>query len=391
MALTTADSGNILVRNYGRNPAVNFNFMLRVEGIYDLPCKAVHSFQRENEYEYIQEGGLNDYVHMRRKPISKPFTFQVERYVGTDILDPLSLGTDLALPIILIVNRYLIYGDFVPVRSYTFTGCTVMAKQYGELDAEKSGLLVETTTIAYREMFCMENVAGSFLMEEPWGFDGQKMEGSNERHARHPQNEVRGRDMPSKKWMFVGGNTQRAQQASGQDNRNQEERAPYVGGVNGSSVHNAGEVRKAEMEGKARKWTFGDEENGSSVRNADEVRKEEMEGKARKWTFGDEENGSSVRNADEVRKEEMEGAARKWTFGDEGNGSSVRNADEVRKEEMEAAAQLRKWPAKKNAVDVATFLGMDANAGISKRKWPPDQSAVSVKPPSEENPEGQGS
>ncbi len=291
MALTTADSGNILVRNYGRNPAVNFNFMLRVEGIYDLPCKAVHSFQRENEYEYIQEGGLNDYVHMRRKPISKPFTFQVERYVGTDILDPLSLGTDLALPIILIVNRYLMYGDFVPVRSYTFTGCTVMAKQYGELDAEKSGLLVETTTIAYREMFCMENVAGSFLMEEPWGFDGQKMEGRNQQHARHPQNEVRGKDMPSRKWMFAGG--EQARDAKPKINETMAFR-----GINGSSVYNAGEVRKAEMESMA-----------------------------------------------------------------------------------------RKWPTKKNAVDVAAFLSEDAAAGINKRKWPPDESAVKVKTVLDKNPE----
>ena len=95
MGLATADSGNFLAYNFGRNPAVNFDFMLRVEGVFDLPCRAVRAFQRENEYEYIQEGGLNDYVHMRRKPISKPFTFQVERYVGTDILDPLANGTEL--------------------------------------------------------------------------------------------------------------------------------------------------------------------------------------------------------------------------------------------------------------------------------------------------------
>ncbi len=165
MAVVQADSGNIFVQNFGKNPAVNFNFMLRVEGIYDLPCKSVHVFQKENEYEFIQEGGLNDYVHMRRKPISKPFTFQVERYVGTDILDPLANGTDLVLPIILMINRYRIYGDFLPVRMYVFTGCTVMSKEYGELNAEKSGLLIETTTIAYRELLCIDDVAGSFLME----------------------------------------------------------------------------------------------------------------------------------------------------------------------------------------------------------------------------------
>ena len=50
MAVVQADSGNIFVQNFGKNPAVNFNFMLRVEGIYDLPCKSVHVFQKENEY-----------------------------------------------------------------------------------------------------------------------------------------------------------------------------------------------------------------------------------------------------------------------------------------------------------------------------------------------------
>lgn len=186
MGLTIADSGNILVQNYWRNPAVNFNFMLRVEGIYDLPCRAVHVFQQENEYEFIQEGGLNDYVHMRRKPISKPFTFQVERYVGTDILDPLANGTDLILPVILYVSQYGVYnGSFLPIRMYTFTGCTVMAKEYGELNAEKSGLLVETTTIAYREMICLENVAASVQQSDYWEFDKRSKKGTGIQRARH--------------------------------------------------------------------------------------------------------------------------------------------------------------------------------------------------------------
>ena len=153
-----------MTSNQGLTPLVNYNFNLQVEGIYNLPCKSVRVFQRENEYEILQEGGLNDYVHMLRKPISKPMTFQVERYVGIDMLDPLALGTDLALPVILMVSRYQGEGgngvldlfDSIQ-RMYTFTGCTVMAKEYGELNAERSGLLVETTTIAYREMICIDN------------------------------------------------------------------------------------------------------------------------------------------------------------------------------------------------------------------------------------------
>lgn len=136
----------------GKDPLTGFNFMLRVEGIYDLPCKSVRAFTRELEYDYIQEGGLNDYVHMLRKPASRPFTLEVERYVGVDYFDPLPLGADLELPVLLMVSRYP--NRFIPskaARTYTFTGCTVMKKTFGELEGDRSSLLVETTTIGYRE------------------------------------------------------------------------------------------------------------------------------------------------------------------------------------------------------------------------------------------------
>ena len=42
--------GNYIAYNLGLNPAVNFNFMLRVEGVLDLPCKSIRAFQKENEY-----------------------------------------------------------------------------------------------------------------------------------------------------------------------------------------------------------------------------------------------------------------------------------------------------------------------------------------------------
>ena len=148
---------NWVVWNQGKNPLVNFNFMLRVELMFDLPCRSVRAFQRELEYDYVQEGGLNDYVHMLRKPISRPFTLEVERYVGVDYVDPLPLGADLVLPIMLFVSRT--HDQFIPgvvARTYVFTGCTVMKKTYGDLVADQSGLLVETTTIGYREMLCVD-------------------------------------------------------------------------------------------------------------------------------------------------------------------------------------------------------------------------------------------
>ena len=56
-------SGNDLVMNAGLSPVPSYNFMLRVEALIDLPCKSIKAFSKEMEYELIQEGGLNDYVH----------------------------------------------------------------------------------------------------------------------------------------------------------------------------------------------------------------------------------------------------------------------------------------------------------------------------------------
>jgi len=138
-----------------------FIFKLRVELIYDIPCRAIKGIRKDLEYEDIQEGGLNDFVHMRRKPMSKHLTFQIERYVGmntqwkaVDFIDPLALGTELVAPVILTVSKNIkkVMGN----RVYVFTGCTVIGKDYGDMSAENSGLLVETVTIAYRELICLD-------------------------------------------------------------------------------------------------------------------------------------------------------------------------------------------------------------------------------------------
>lgn len=143
--------------NYGKNPLVGFNFMLRVEMAFDLPCKSVRAFTREMEYELIQEGGLNDYVHMRRKPQSQPFTFEVERYVGTDAIDPLPLGGELTLPVLLFVAREpRKFIPFMVARTFSFFGCRVTKRVYSQLDAEHSGIATDVTTIAYDQMMVVD-------------------------------------------------------------------------------------------------------------------------------------------------------------------------------------------------------------------------------------------
>ena len=166
---------------YKLNPVPSFNFALEVEAMFLMPLKAVRVFTKENEFEYYQEGGLNDYVHMLRKPISKPFTFQVERYVGTDFnasfMDPIAMGTEFILPVVL----YVIHrpagksGDSFSftnaTRAYIFTGCTVISKEYGELNAERSGLLTDVTTISYRELMVMNTLNPSWEGGDQWEFD----------------------------------------------------------------------------------------------------------------------------------------------------------------------------------------------------------------------------
>lgn len=149
-------------------PLNNYRFLLRVEAKYDIPCRNVQAFRKENEYEYIQEGGLNDYVHMVRKPVTQPPTLEIERYVGVyvndagkatvnkEVRDPLPRGKVLTMPLLLMVSEPWDREFLKPGRTYAFTGCVVTGKEYGGLDAESSGLLTEKIMIAYQELLVID-------------------------------------------------------------------------------------------------------------------------------------------------------------------------------------------------------------------------------------------
>nr|DAJ00493.1 MAG TPA: Pvc1, Pvc9, Pvc11, Pvc12, Pvc4, Photorhabdus asymbiotica, PVC, contractile.5A [Caudoviricetes sp.] len=128
----------------------NMHFLLCVEGT-EIPLKSCKSFAQEVEYEGIQEGGLNDRVHLRKKPLSKPFTFQAERYVGPGYTDPLPAGHSPEGEMVLMVSDQA--GTFAePTAQFLFSGCVVTGKNYSEVDAERPGLIIETTTVAYEQM-----------------------------------------------------------------------------------------------------------------------------------------------------------------------------------------------------------------------------------------------
>ena len=372
--------GNYIAYNLGLNPAVNFNFMIRVEGVFDLPCRSVRAFQKENEYEYIQEGGLNDYVHMRRKPISKPFTIQIERYVGVDMLDPLANGTELVLPLILYVNRYSIYGEFHPVRMYVFSGCTVTAKEYGELNAEQSSLLLETTTIAYREMYTVENIATSFVTEDTWKFNERTKEGNGNRKANTVEKyNISEERKPGNKWIFKNGNTyneafnvQEMQKATELD---------FLGmGMSSKSASLSKEDKEnRKKQPKGKKWKFkspssnqppleqsetaepdflGIDMSSKSAQTSkiSEDRKEEWKAKSKKYSFKEDknENKQAKINENELRKDSMDNKGKKYDIA-MNSGKSAVTSDKSREKQL-WEKKAKKWPKASSAITVEKFM-----------------------------------
>lgn len=411
----------------GWYPLTSFAFMLRVELAFDLPCRAIKGLRRENEFDYIQEGGLNDYVHMKRKPISRPFTFQVERYVGLDYLDPLPLGVELVLPVLLFVNPYPFRNSsfFKPVRSYAFLGCTVTAKDYGELNAESSGLLVETTTIAFREMACID-LPSKWLNKNSWNFaldkdgkidyEGQGDSNKNTRDAglsdaskrskKEMEEKAAERLWPKKAsavkkemktpkaelWSF-----DKDKKKTGSGTRS------YLHRQNGTNTPDV-EATKEQMNKKAQLWAFDKDktvkagnnkrsylhqENGTNTPSV-EKNKEQMNAKAQQWAFDEKTkagnnkrgylhkaNGTNTPDV-EATQEQMSEKAQQWAFDQKtkaGNdkrgylhkdgGTNTPSVEKTR-EQMQKKASI--WPPKESAKK-------SSSSKAKSRLWPKTSSA----------------
>ena len=192
---------NKIKKDLVKNPLLNNIFLLRVDAVYDLACTKVSGIAQEREYENIVEGGVNDYVQLREKPSSKPNILQVERYIGETYLDPLPVAKRCVIPLVLYVDRHPDLFTNAPMI-FTFSGCTVLSKKYGDLDAEHSGLMTETIQIAYQQV-SVEKKAGETI-KAAWGFDqsGRRYQGTGKRHAAYDKHEVRKKNMErtSRKW-----------------------------------------------------------------------------------------------------------------------------------------------------------------------------------------------
>lgn len=374
------DPGNILVRNTGTVPVPNFSFMLRVEGIFDLPCKSITGISRENQFDYIQEGGLNDYVHLKRKPINQPFKFQVERYVGVNWIDPLPLGTELLLPVILFVNKS-VFPTLDAVRTYAFTGCTVIAKDYGEMNAESSGLLVEKVTIAYREMVCLDIPSETFE-GSTWEFDGKKKEGKGPRNYNS--------NLFNKEWEETYNSPQQMEERARLSKyaKASEERTPLMAKHNDASM----ELSADEMQAKAEeaKWVPKKDKEGHLVPKygmdyerfvsdhneaidkeieAAETAEEKEAAKAKKIAVGSDtgrkynhsadtpKNYSSAKHHEnEATAAEMDkkGIVYRHSSTAKREGAAKYDIDEPSRSAMESNARL--WPKKRSARQITDFL-----------------------------------
>ena len=315
------------------NPAVAYAFALQVEAAFFLPLRAVRVFSKENEFDYYQEGGLNDYVHMLRKPITKPFTFQVERYVGVDagfldmnsgFVDPLALGTDLVLPLVLYVNRSPA-GDWTKnisfencARAYVFTGCTVIAKEYGELNAEQSRLHTETVTIAYRELFAINQIDPGWEGGEQWEYDGTV----HGRGKAHKQNRNINASNPMSKWNFPGAipeelnvSEDHIANRSKRDSKNEPSKWNYPGtNENTESVDHMANRSMNNVRPEPSKWNFpGTNEGTASVEHTGN-RNENVRPEPSKWNYpGTSEGTASVEHTGN-RNENVRPEPSKWNY-----------------------------------------------------------------------------
>lgn len=132
----------------GYDVYTSMNFIVRAEG-REIICRSVQGIQKEREQEFIREGGLNDYVHIRPKPLTRAQTLKLECIASPDNEKLLPLGKVLAEPLVVETKPEMSSGKNI---RFTFNGCMVVDKKFGDLRAEKSGILEETISIAYQEM-----------------------------------------------------------------------------------------------------------------------------------------------------------------------------------------------------------------------------------------------
>ncbi len=384
-----------------KNVIPGFRFMLIVNGYDEIPLKSIRPFTRELEYDYIQEGGINDYVHILRKPSTKPFTIQVERYAIPKTEDPISEGTVYQVPMQLVVGEN--HGrKFERKRTYILMWPRILNKEIGAMDAERSGLLTETVTIAYSHMVLIHADTdnngykfekgktkpayglGAYLDvpankesrddfikkaegEEPWKWDSEgSWRGEGKRKAATNRTEPRKGVMKRNAKTFEFG-----QADAGDDKSDFTAKAKEF--TYGTNTENPAQP---DMSAKAQKYEFGTNvpnEKGAMTANAKTFTygtgkggdKTAFTAKAKAFSFG---SRSSNEKAKFLSK------SKKYSFGkkgDKGKNAKTNKYNDKNKKQFESKAKLYKYGSGGDKKDQQAFES-------KARLWPEKSSARTV-------------
>ncbi|MCR4909358.1 MAG: hypothetical protein K5985_11065 [Lachnospiraceae bacterium] len=384
---------------YKVNPVPSFNFALEVELAFFMPLRSVRIDKKENEFEQYQEGGLNDYVHMLRKPVTRPFTFTVERYLGTSesadfptfLFDPLSLGTQLILPVMLYVGRYpkINFSAGTTLASfgriYFFTGCTVIAKDFGELNAEKSGLHTELTTISYREMFALDNPVNGIDLDR-WEIEkGTKKQTNSD----WPKTNTAKDPAPHKQWYYPGDpdqgssvSTESHKTGTKSSTKTEERSWRYPGNpVDGSEQSTQSAAQQIAGEAaENRQWRYPENPVDGSKDSADSARHQDSDSKRtpqKEWRLPSNPVDGSKQSTDNARHQENEkerAIYNGWEIGDK-PGSHENTA--AKKAADTGIAEKHQWIYDGSVIGGGEQSAAQAEATeAEKRAWEYDGSSA---------------
>ncbi len=109
----------------------------------------IKNISTEVEVEALKEGGVNDHVHILRKPSSSIQKLVFERGVCQgnilSMVSAFSVGTNLLLPGTILVNN----AKGMPVNAFIFTSGIVLKWKVSDLNASESKVLIETFEVAH--------------------------------------------------------------------------------------------------------------------------------------------------------------------------------------------------------------------------------------------------
>lgn len=119
-------------------------------GVVQLSFSKISNISKTIEYDTIQEGGRNGYVHSFTKPQTQQEILTCERGIttwGNAVLAPLGLkpGGKIKMPVIIMVMKYPGHID----KAYCFDEGVVTKWETSDLNAMGDEVLVERFEIAH--------------------------------------------------------------------------------------------------------------------------------------------------------------------------------------------------------------------------------------------------